>query len=133
MSGTMTPKVTKHTRAPHDGKLIYCPKCASANRVYHFSWCGITCQSCWQMVDKPDWLLERPQAPQDMPPRFVDVEPDMWQLVASDGSFTGIEITEHRDLSGFSLVNHETGYRRDFEHLARAKTRAMNMFRDKHG
>lgn len=26
-------KVNRYTRAPHDGRVIYCPKCASENRV----------------------------------------------------------------------------------------------------
>lgn len=51
-------KVNKHTRAPYYGKYIVCPLCDGLGKVYHFSWCGITCGKCKSMVDKYDWLLQ---------------------------------------------------------------------------
>ena len=52
-------KVNKYTRASKDnGKAIYCPKCDTLNRVYHFSWSAITCGGCKEMIDKTDWNLK---------------------------------------------------------------------------
>jgi|1_EtaG_2_1085319.scaffolds.fasta_scaffold150357_2 ribosomal protein S27E len=50
-------KVTKHTRAKKDGTILRCPKCGSTegNRIYHFSWSAVTCQSCREMVYKEEW------------------------------------------------------------------------------
>ena len=36
-------------------RLIKCPHCGHENRVYHFSWCAVTCQGCKRMVDKYDF------------------------------------------------------------------------------
>jgi hypothetical protein len=47
--------VTRHTRASASGRLIKCPHCGHENRVYHFSWCAVTCQGCRRMVDKYDF------------------------------------------------------------------------------
>jgi uncharacterized protein (DUF983 family) len=49
--------VSKRSRAKRDGTVLRCPKCQSTegNRVYHFSWCAITCQSCGEMVNKREW------------------------------------------------------------------------------
>ena len=51
-------KVNKYTRAAYNGKEIFCPKCNAKNKVYHFSWCAITCGECKKMVDKYEWFLE---------------------------------------------------------------------------
>ncbi|QDP51079.1 MAG: hypothetical protein Unbinned3907contig1000_22 [Prokaryotic dsDNA virus sp.] len=51
-------KVNKYTRAPRKGKEIFCPRCTSKTKVYHFSWAAISCQSCSRMVDKYDWFTE---------------------------------------------------------------------------
>lgn len=49
--------VNKHTRAPRDGRLIVCPNCDEASRVYHFAWCAITCSHCGEIVNKEDFLI----------------------------------------------------------------------------
>ena len=51
-------RVNKHTRAGQQGKTIYCSKCNSKNKVYHFSWSALTCEGCDQMIDKYDFLLQ---------------------------------------------------------------------------
>jgi ribosomal protein S27E len=49
--------VTRNTRAPLKGRLIVCPHCGGIARVFHFSWCGLGCIHCGQMVDKHKWGL----------------------------------------------------------------------------
>jgi ribosomal protein S27E len=44
--------VTKRTRAPLEGKTIYCPNCAKSHHVYHFSWTALYCSGCSQPVAK---------------------------------------------------------------------------------
>jgi hypothetical protein len=51
--------VDRWTRAGSCGRLIKCPHCSHENRVYHFSWCAVTCQSCKRMVDKSDWSYKQ--------------------------------------------------------------------------
>jgi len=51
-------KVDRFTRAGRDGRVITCPHCATAARVYHFAWCAITCSGCHRMIDKTEWLIE---------------------------------------------------------------------------
>lgn len=51
-------RVTRYTRAPQAGRLIYCPRCNNEERVYGFSWDAIGCQRCRSMVPKADWLLQ---------------------------------------------------------------------------
>jgi len=55
--------VDRNTRASKKGKFIYCPECGAVARVFHFSWCAVTCCSCGEMVDKSKWLLENPKFP----------------------------------------------------------------------
>jgi len=50
-------QVNKYTRAGKNGKTIVCPECDNEALVYHFSWSALTCQSCRQMINKGDWLL----------------------------------------------------------------------------
>jgi len=50
-------KVHKYTRAGKYGKELKCPHCGSYSWVYHFAWCGLTCQGCDTMVDKQDWWV----------------------------------------------------------------------------
>ena len=52
--------VNRHTRAGQNGKIMLCPKCGTAMRVYHFSFCGITCQGCREGIDK--YELELPSS-----------------------------------------------------------------------
>ena len=52
--------ITRYTRAGKWGKGIQCPHCKEVSWVYHFSWCGLTCQGCDQMVDKYDWKVASP-------------------------------------------------------------------------
>lgn len=47
--------VNSHTRASKYGTAIECPTCHNRNRVYHFSWSAITCQTCEELVDKGNW------------------------------------------------------------------------------
>lgn len=56
MSNAKFPLVTKSTRAPKAGRVIHCPHCGAPNVVYHFSWCGVTCDGCKRMVDKYKWI-----------------------------------------------------------------------------
>jgi ribosomal protein S27E len=48
-------KVNRYTRAGYDGKVISCPNCKEKKTVYHFSWSGIKCNKCKQMIDKEKW------------------------------------------------------------------------------
>ena len=57
--------VTSRTRAPRQGKLVYCPHCGAQSRFFHFSWSALQCQSCEAMVEKPQWLLEDPKIKHD--------------------------------------------------------------------
>ena len=41
----------------HDPEEIFCPHCASGLTVHHFEWTVLTCLSCKEKVDKPDWLV----------------------------------------------------------------------------
>ena len=50
--------VHKYSRTGFDGKLIKCPECESTHRVYHLAWSAATCQSCNQMINKYDWMIE---------------------------------------------------------------------------
>jgi uncharacterized protein (DUF983 family) len=49
--------VNKHTRAKNDGTQIICPKCTKSVIVYHFCWCGLSCQNCGKSIDKNDWYI----------------------------------------------------------------------------
>ena len=49
--------VTKYTRAGREGKWITCPQCSQTARVFHFSWSALSCISCRQSINKPDWIL----------------------------------------------------------------------------
>ena len=51
--------VDRWTRASSTGRLIRCPHCGHEKRVYHFSWCAVTCQGCHRMVDKYEWSQHR--------------------------------------------------------------------------
>ena len=48
----------KYSRTGFDGKLIKCPECEATHRVYHLAWSALGCQSCNQMIDKYDWMIE---------------------------------------------------------------------------
>lgn len=51
--------VNKHTRAGNNGRVIICPECKTEVRVYHFSWCAITCcDGCGEMIDKQNWIVK---------------------------------------------------------------------------
>ena len=50
--------VKKTSRTGRYGKLIQCPKCNHVKTIYHLSWSALGCQSCGDMVDKYDWLIE---------------------------------------------------------------------------
>lgn len=53
-------KMTRYSRCKrYLGALIKCPKCQATSRVYHLDWCGLGCQSCKEMIDKYDWLIEK--------------------------------------------------------------------------
>ena len=47
--------VTKHTRAPRDGRMIECPCCGERTRVYHFAWYAMVCEGCGKAVRKLAW------------------------------------------------------------------------------
>ena len=49
-------KVTKYTRAGHNGKEILCPKCNHKTTVYHFIWYAIKCEGCGEFIDKLNWI-----------------------------------------------------------------------------
>ena len=51
--------VTRWTRASSNGRLIRCSYCGNTTRVYHFSWCAVTCQGCNRMVDKYEWSQKK--------------------------------------------------------------------------
>ncbi len=50
--------VDRYTRAGNKGKVIICPLCNTEATVYHFAWSALGCQSCKQMINKTDYLLE---------------------------------------------------------------------------
>ncbi len=50
--------VNRYTRAGNNGKVIICPLCNTEATVYHFAWSALGCQSCNQMINKTDYLLE---------------------------------------------------------------------------
>jgi len=50
--------ITKHARAGKWGKHIMCPNCRSISKVYHFSWSGLQCQQCKELIDKQLWSVE---------------------------------------------------------------------------
>jgi ribosomal protein S27E len=54
-------KVTKHTRAGQDGKVISCPNCQQKTRVHHFSWFAVQCQKCKKMIEKTKWNISENQ------------------------------------------------------------------------
>jgi len=49
--------VDRYTRSGHWGKFIMCPSCYSVERVRHFSWSALSCQSCRKMINKNDWRV----------------------------------------------------------------------------
>jgi len=57
--------VTSRTRAPRQGKLVYCPNCGVQARFVHFSWSAVICQQCETKVEKLEWLLEDPKIEHD--------------------------------------------------------------------
>ena len=57
----MKEKVNKYTRATRYGKDIYCPLCDSANRIYHFNWSAVTCQTCKEIINKEEFYLDKRQ------------------------------------------------------------------------
>jgi len=53
-------KMTRYSRCKrYSGALIKCPECQGIGRVYHLTWCDITCQNCRKMINKYDWLIEK--------------------------------------------------------------------------
>ena len=51
--------ITSRVRACKRGKHIMCPCCESISKVYHFSWSGLQCQQCEQLIDKSLWSVEQ--------------------------------------------------------------------------
>ena len=51
--------ITPRVRAGRRGKHIMCPCCKSISKVYHFSWSGLQCQQCEQLIDKSLWSVEQ--------------------------------------------------------------------------
>ena len=49
--------VNRYTRAGYQGRPIVCPNCSQIATVFHFSWSALTCQSCQQSINKPEWIL----------------------------------------------------------------------------
>ena len=52
--------VTSRTRAPRQGKLVYCPHCGAQSRFFLFSWPACPGQSGAARVSKPKCLPEDP-------------------------------------------------------------------------
>ena len=53
----MITTVNKYTRAGVNGKSITCPNCLHSERVYHFAWSALSCQTCQQMINKNLWRI----------------------------------------------------------------------------
>ena len=51
--------ITPRVRAGKRGKHIMCPCCKSISKVYHFSWSGLQCQQCEQLIVKSLWSVEQ--------------------------------------------------------------------------
>ena len=49
--------VDRYTRSGQWGKFITCPSCYSVQRVHHFAWSALSCQSCKKMIDKNEWRI----------------------------------------------------------------------------
>lgn len=121
----MTNRANRNTRAPFDGRVIYCPKCGNGDLSFHFSWAASTCQYCWQMVDKTDWFLEEPsrdELPKKLPPVFDHSETSIEKLYDGGGKFTGITV-KGKDV----YLNGERVER--CAHKADAKTFAMDLLK----
>ena len=121
----MTKRVNRYTRAPSDGRVIYCPKCGQGDVSYNFAWAASTCQYCWQMVDKIEWFLEEPsrsELPKELPPVFDHSEAIIEKLYDGGGTYTGITV-KGKDV----YLNGERVER--CAHKADAKTFAMGLFK----
>lgn len=123
----MIKHVDRYTRAPLEGRMIYCPNCGNGKLAYHFAWSGATCQHCWQLVDKGDYLLEPPDKavlPKPLPPVFrVSPDNDMeFTLYTGEGLETDIYVRGSRVCWAFDRF-------KDCEHPAAAKTYAMELYK----
>ena len=45
-------EVDRWTRAGKRGKELFCPKCGSETRIYHFAWSTVKCGNCKKFVEK---------------------------------------------------------------------------------
>lgn len=52
-----TKPVNKHTRAGKDGKVVICPKCNGALRLYYFAFSSIACLHCGEVIEKYNLLI----------------------------------------------------------------------------
>ena len=57
--------VTSRTRAPRQGKLVYCPKCGAQAKFSSFNWSETACRECHADIKKLQWLLEDPKIEHD--------------------------------------------------------------------
>ena len=52
--------ITRYSRCKrYLGAKIQCPNCNTIGMVYHLSWSALQCQSCKNMTNKYDWLIEK--------------------------------------------------------------------------
>ena len=51
-------KVNRFTRAGKYGREVFCPKCGTSARVYHFSWVACQCDGCKKMIEKDDYFTK---------------------------------------------------------------------------
>ena len=50
--------VQKTSRTGQFGRNIQCPHCQAIDKVYHFAWYSLQCNSWKQVTNKTDYLME---------------------------------------------------------------------------
>ena len=50
-------EVDRWTRAGKRGKELFCPKCGSETRIYHFDWSTVKCGNSKKFEEKYKWLI----------------------------------------------------------------------------
>ena len=49
--------VPKFTQGSKKGKVIFCPHCSHAHKVYNFAWTALECVHCGETTTKYKWLI----------------------------------------------------------------------------
>ena len=62
--------LTKHHRVTMHGRLVRCPHCNHATRVYHLGFAALQCFHCKTMVNKYDWSIGPNVTRKDLQPTY---------------------------------------------------------------